>query len=79
VTVGSNAFRDKLGYWMDRVAAGEEVIITRRGRPRFRMLPINGESPPAPDDSTDMARSRGGEWSRHRTSHERPGVVASGA
>jgi len=39
VTVGSNAFRDKLGYWMDRVAAGEEVIITRRGRPRFRMLP----------------------------------------
>ena len=40
VTVGSNAFRDKLGYWMDRVAAGEEVIITRRGRPRFRMLPV---------------------------------------
>jgi len=39
VTVGSNPFRDKLGYWMDRVAAGEEVIITRRGRPRFRMLP----------------------------------------
>jgi antitoxin (DNA-binding transcriptional repressor) of toxin-antitoxin stability system len=26
---------------MDRVAAGEEVIITRRGRPRFRMLPVN--------------------------------------
>ena len=40
VTVGSNTFRDKLGYWMDRVAAGEEVIITRRGRPRFRMLPV---------------------------------------
>jgi prevent-host-death family protein len=49
VTVGANPFRDKLGYWMDRVAAGEEVIITRRGRPRFRMLPLNG----------DVARSRG--------------------
>ncbi len=44
VTVGSNAFRDKLGYWMDRVAAGEAVTITRRGRPRFRMLPVNGDS-----------------------------------
>jgi prevent-host-death family protein len=67
VTVGSNAFRDKLGYWMDRVAAGEEVIITRRGRPRFRMLPINGESPSAPlsDDSTDMARSRA--WRTEQT------------
>ena len=79
VTVGSNALWEDLGHWMDRVAAGEEVIITRRGRPRFRMLPINGESPPATDDSTDMARSRGGEWSRHRAAPERSGVVASRA
>jgi prevent-host-death family protein len=39
VTVGSNPFRDKLGYWMERVAAGEEVIITHRGRPRIRLSP----------------------------------------
>jgi hypothetical protein len=23
-TVGSNSFRDRLGYWMERVAGGEE-------------------------------------------------------
>jgi prevent-host-death family protein len=40
LSVGSNPFRDRLGYWMDRVAAGEEVIITRRGKPRFRMSPV---------------------------------------
>jgi prevent-host-death family protein len=39
LTVGSNPFRDRLGYWMDRVAAGEEVVITRRGRPRIRLSP----------------------------------------
>src|SRR5579875_1210065 len=39
VTVGVNAFRDGLGSWMDRVAAGEEVLITRHGRPKIRMLP----------------------------------------
>ena len=39
VTVGSNPFRDRLGYWMERVAAGEEVIITHRGRPRIRLSP----------------------------------------
>ena len=37
--VGSNPFRDKLGYWMERVAAGEEVLITRHGRPRIRLSP----------------------------------------
>jgi prevent-host-death family protein len=39
LTVGSNPFRDRLGYWMDVVAAGQEVIVTRRGRPRLRLLP----------------------------------------
>jgi prevent-host-death family protein len=39
VTVGVNAFRDGLGSWMDRVAAGEEVLLTRHGRPKIRMLP----------------------------------------
>jgi prevent-host-death family protein len=39
ITVGSNPFRDKLGYWMDRVASGEEVVITRNGKPRVRLTP----------------------------------------
>ena len=45
VTVGVNAFRDGLGFWMDRVAAGQEVILTRHGRPRIRLSPAT--SPPA--------------------------------
>jgi hypothetical protein len=39
VTVGVNAFRDGLGVWMDRVAAGEEVILTRHRRPKIRLSP----------------------------------------
>ncbi len=42
--VGSNPFRDRLGYWMDRVAAGEDVVITRHGRPRIRLSPA-GSNP----------------------------------
>jgi prevent-host-death family protein len=41
-TVGVNAFRDKLGQWIDRVASGEEVILTRHGRPRIRLSPAIG-------------------------------------
>jgi prevent-host-death family protein len=41
-SVGVNPFRDKLGQWIDRVAAGEEVIVTRHGRPRIRLSPANG-------------------------------------
>jgi prevent-host-death family protein len=37
--VGSNPFRDRLGYWMDRVAAGDEIVITRHGKPRIRLSP----------------------------------------
>ena len=37
ITVGSNPFRDALGYWMERVAGGEEVIVTFRGKPRVRL------------------------------------------
>ncbi len=47
-TVGSNPFRDKLGYWMERVAAGEEVVITHRGRPRIRLSPARA---PLPDQA----------------------------
>jgi PD-(D/E)XK endonuclease len=39
ITVGSNPFRDALGYWMERAAGGEEVIITFRGKPRIRLSP----------------------------------------
>jgi len=39
LTVGSNPFRDHLGEWMDVVAAGQEVIVTRHGKPRLRLLP----------------------------------------
>jgi prevent-host-death family protein len=39
VTVGANRFRDEFGYWMDRVAGGEHVLITRHGRPRIRLSP----------------------------------------
>jgi prevent-host-death family protein len=37
ITVGAHEFRNKLGYWMQLVAAGDEIVITRRGR-RFARL-----------------------------------------
>jgi prevent-host-death family protein len=45
--VGANAFRDRFGYWMERAAAGEEILITRHGR-RFARLS-------AADPSLDLA------------------------
>jgi prevent-host-death family protein len=39
IVLGSNPFRNRLGYWMDRVSAGEEVVLTRHGKPRIRLSP----------------------------------------
>jgi antitoxin (DNA-binding transcriptional repressor) of toxin-antitoxin stability system len=40
VTVASHPFGDRLGYWIERVAAGEEVLDTHRRTPWVRLLPF---------------------------------------
>ncbi len=48
--VGAHEFRNHFGYWMERAAAGDEILITRRGR-RFARL-----GPPDPQlATTDIA------------------------
>ena len=39
IVIGSNPFRNRLGYWMDRIAAGEELLVTRHRKPRIRLSP----------------------------------------
>jgi antitoxin (DNA-binding transcriptional repressor) of toxin-antitoxin stability system len=48
IIIGSNPFRDRLGYWMEKVAAGDQVLVTRRGKPRVRLSPAN---PPLPSSN----------------------------
>jgi prevent-host-death family protein len=38
-TVGANRFRNRFGYYMERAAAGMEIVISRRGRPFARLGP----------------------------------------
>ena len=37
VSVGADSCRDSFGSWLDRVAAGEDVVVTRRGKPMVRL------------------------------------------
>ena len=39
--VGAHEFRNHFGWYMQRAAAGEEILITRRGRPHARLGPPN--------------------------------------
>jgi prevent-host-death family protein len=39
--IGANAFRDRFGYWMERAAAGQEILITRHGRRFARLGPAD--------------------------------------
>lgn len=38
--VGANQFRNHFGYYIERAADGNEVFVTRRGRPYVRVLPV---------------------------------------
>jgi prevent-host-death family protein len=37
--VGAHQFRNHFGWYMQRAHAGEEILITRRGRPYARLGP----------------------------------------
>ena len=43
--VGANIFRNHFGWYMERAAAGEEFLVTRRGRPYARLTPPPGFQP----------------------------------
>jgi prevent-host-death family protein len=49
--IGSHEFRERFGYWMDRVAAGERVVVSRHGRPVIRLEPADAaaDNRQAPD------------------------------
>ena len=48
VTVSADACRDSFGQWMDRVAAGEDVVVSRRGKPIIRLTAAAPASTPLP-------------------------------
>jgi prevent-host-death family protein len=37
VTVGAHEYRNHFGWYMERAAAGETFLITRRGKPYARL------------------------------------------
>jgi prevent-host-death family protein len=39
VCLGAHEFRNHFGYYLERAAAGDEVHVTRRGKPYARLLP----------------------------------------
>lgn len=43
-TVGANQFRNLFGFYLQRAAAGEKLLITRRGKPYARLLPLRASN-----------------------------------
>lgn len=39
-TVGAHQFRNRFGFYMERAERGEEIVVTRRGRPAVRLGPL---------------------------------------
>ncbi len=38
--VGAHRFRNHFGYYLERAADGHEVLVSRRGRPYVRLVPV---------------------------------------
>jgi len=44
VRVGVRDFRENLREWLDRAEAGEEILVTERGRPKVRVVSAPAET-----------------------------------
>jgi hypothetical protein len=38
IVVGAHAFRERFGYWMELAAAGNDIVVTRHGKRRLRLV-----------------------------------------
>ena len=45
--VGCHEFRNHFGYYLERAADGHEILVSRRGRPYARMIPVAPRLPAA--------------------------------
>ena len=43
--VGAHQFRNHFGWYMERTVAGEEFLVTRRGKPCVRLVPAHPQLP----------------------------------
>ena len=41
--VGAHEFRNRFGWYMERAAAGESIVVTHRGRPQIRLSAVAPE------------------------------------
>jgi prevent-host-death family protein len=46
--IGAHELRERFGWWMERAAAGEKVVVTRHGRPHVMLGPPDRELDAAP-------------------------------
>jgi prevent-host-death family protein len=49
--VGADPCRARFGYWIERVRAGEDVLVTRRGTPMIRLTSALASVASRPNDS----------------------------
>lgn len=57
-TIGAHEARTHLPQLLDRVARGESLTITRRGRPVARLVPVAGPRTRARDAATRIRERR---------------------
>jgi prevent-host-death family protein len=71
VVVGAHEFRNHSGYWMERAAAGDEILITRRGRRYARLGPPDPRlaTTDSAQDEEPAAAPAGSRLGTARTSH----------
>ena len=46
VSIGADSCRVSFGHWIDQVAAGKDVVVTRRGKPMIRLTAVAPASAP---------------------------------
>jgi prevent-host-death family protein len=57
-SAGIAELKARLSEYLSRVKAGEEVLVTDRGKPVARLVPVGAGGETGPDDAVERARLR---------------------
>jgi prevent-host-death family protein len=72
--VGVRELHDRLSEYLEKVVGGKEVVVTRRGKPVARLIPVEGEPP-----IDDLVRRGLIRMPKHARRPARPRIEAKGS
>lgn len=75
IQIGIREFKSRLSYYLRRVKTGETLVITQRGKPVGRLIPVES---PLQERLTDLVQAGMADWNGQKLASYQPKAINRG-